>query len=244
MQIVLTVRSKNFNAYSPSKSIPFDPAKMTNVIINIFTANPLCPGVTQFDYFPNPDQSNIPDTYTVDESTGYIATQSGGTANSPVGTVQAGVTVVESGTVLRKTTFTIAAFTQAVTNAALGWGKQLYVFPKGVIKIQNVQCNLTMSAPTNTNVGVVGMGTVVASGAVAVLSGTSTFVDVVSGQATGALSVAGTVTKATAAATAGLLDGSTTAKNLFLNFAGTQTAAENVTISGTVTIDWEFVGNY
>lgn len=69
--------------------------------------------------------------------------------------------------------------------ANLGVGRLLYTFPAGVIRVHNAymslaitqsQGNITADTPDG------GLGTVIASGAVALLSGTATFENILTGQ--------------------------------------------------------------
>jgi hypothetical protein len=138
----------------------------------------------------------------------------------------------------------VTEFTQAVAGADLGFGKKIYDFPEGLVKCKRAVIDITMSAPTSTDVGEVGLGTVVASGAVATLGGTATFEDIVDGFANTAPSVAGAATQAGKECEAGQLDGTSTSKDLFLNFAASWTPTEDITISGTITLFWDYLGDY
>lgn len=147
-----------------------------------------------------------------------------------------------------KSIISIKEFSKAISSdAALGFGQKILDFPTGVIKIEDALLSLNLSTPTglSATAGEIGLGTVVASGAVAVLSGTSTFEDVLTGKTISNL-VAGTpATETTSAATGAIFDGSSTAKDLYVNIASTwdQTAAESITISGTATVFWRFLGS-
>ena len=137
---------------------------------------------------------------------------------------------------------TVASFTQAVATAALGFGKEIYDFAQGGIIVNNAKINVVMSAPTATNTSVIGLGSVVASGVVSVLTGTATFVNELTSQAAAALTVAGTTTAVTDNGAAVIIAaGASTASKMFLNFAGTWNATENVTISGTVEFEYTIV---
>lgn len=147
-----------------------------------------------------------------------------------------------------KSVITVNQFTTNISaDAALAFGQKIGVFPQGFIKIKDVLLDANLSTPTglSSTAGEIGLGTVVGSGAVAVLSGTATFEDILTGQTMGNL-VAGTPNDETASVdTDSILDGSSTAKSVFLNVASTwnQTAAEDVTIDATATIFWTFLGS-
>jgi hypothetical protein len=136
---------------------------------------------------------------------------------------------------------TVASFTQAVATAALGFGKEIYDFPQGGIMVNSANISIVMSAPTATNTSVIGLGSVVGSGAVSVLTGTATFVNELTSQAAAALTVAGTTTAVTDNGAAVLSVGAATAAKMFLNFAGTWNSTENLTISGTVEFEYSIL---
>lgn len=142
------------------------------------------------------------------------------------------------------TKLTIPSFTQAVTNAALCFGKKLYDFPQGIIRFKKVFVHLTIAAPTCTVVGEIALGTVIGSGAAATTGGTATFENILDGTANTETSSTGAVTNIVANCEADNPDGTTTALDLYLNIAGTWTASENLTISGTITLFWDYLGDY
>lgn len=137
---------------------------------------------------------------------------------------------------------TVTPFTQAVTAAALAFGKKIYDFPLGHIKVDRALIKLTVTAPTSTTTGEVALGTVVASGAAATTGGTATFEDIIDGTATTESSSTGAVTLVNKACEADVPDGHSTALDLYLNLAGTWEASENLTISATVVIFWKYLG--
>ena len=157
-------------------------------------------------------------------------------------TAATGVVAKEEGDeIVRKTTLTIAEFTQAIASAALGFGKKLCDMPEGAIKIEQVVARITTKGATCTSQPIIGVGTVVASGAVSVLSGTPTFVDVMTGFTGTAVSSTGSTSFKADTATAGVLDGTSTAKSLYLNMAAGWAVTESLTISGYVDIFWKFL---
>lgn len=140
------------------------------------------------------------------------------------------------------TVITFTTFTQAVTNAALAFGKKIYDFPTGHIKVNRALMKITQACPTITVVGELALGTVVASGVAATTGGTATFEDIIDGTVNTVTSSSGAQTLINKTTEADVPDGHTTACDLYLNVAGTWTAAEDMTISGTVTIYWSFMG--
>ena len=163
-----------------------------------------------------------------------------------VGSVANG-TVTEYGNKYQHvSTIKVTAFTQAIAGAALSFGKKIYDFPEGIIKCTRAVFDVNMIAPTDTIVGEIGLGTVVGSGANATLGAVgATAEDIVDGFATTEPAASpGADTQAGKEAEAGQLDGTSTAKDLYLNFAATWTATESLTISGTVTLFWEWLGDY
>lgn len=163
-----------------------------------------------------------------------------------LGTASDGVVATEEmiDGVTRKTILTIKEFKQAIAGAALGFGKELYTFPEGLIKVTEATIDLTIAGATETGTPDTGIGTVVASGAVDVLSGTATFEDIMDGFTATAISSAGSASHNYVSAEAGVLDGHTTAKKAFLNLAETWKATEDLTISGKVTLFWKHLGDY
>lgn len=142
------------------------------------------------------------------------------------------------------------------SDAALAFGEHIASFPKGIIRPIGALVVLNSSCPTglSATAGEVGLGTTIASGAVAVLGGTVGFENLMEGT-TLDNHVAATplvsrkqndsVVRGTQGATApSLIDGSATAAKVHLNLASTwnQTSQESVTFGGIVMLDWEFVG--
>lgn len=72
----------------------------------------------------------------------------------------------------------------AVDNAAKGGGAELFTFPAGYVTIHNARIEGSIGtsiADLTSTAGEIGLGTVVASGAVAVLGGTATFENILEG---------------------------------------------------------------
>jgi len=165
-------------------------------------------------------------------------------AGANVGAVANGTVVEYGDKYSHVSVISITEFTQAVAGAALGFGQKIYDFPEGIVKCKRAIIDITMTAATSTDVGEVGLGTVVASGEISTLGGTATFEDIVDGFANTAPSAVGAATQAGKECEAGQLDGSSTAKDIFLNFAATWTPSEDITISGTVTLFWDYLGDF
>ena len=147
------------------------------------------------------------------------------------------------------------------SDAAEGFGQKLYTFPEGLIVPIGGKIEVTSTCETglSATAGEVGLGTVIATGAIATLgAGAATMEDIMEGT-TIANHVAATalaideanlsVVFGTQGATApGVLDGSGTAKAVHFNVASTwnQTAAENVVFAAGALFqfDWMYFGDY
>jgi hypothetical protein len=166
-----------------------------------------------------------------------------------VGTANTGVTAVEYGDAVNHTTslsFTALSIGTPITAANLAFGKLLYTMPAGVQIVEAVYMSVALTG-TTTIVGDtpdVGVGSVIASGAQATLSGAgATMEDYVTGQTSGAISGSNTST-VLAVATAGALTGialnvAASAKTFHLNVADGWAGAGTVTATGTVVIVWK-----
>jgi hypothetical protein len=161
------------------------------------------------------------------------------------GTVATGVTAFEEGDGnFHKTTLTIDSTLPAIAGgAALAVGKLLYTLPAGAhaVKVSYMSVALT-AADGNIDADTpdVGVGTVIASGAVAVLGGTATFENLITGQT--AADCAGTATVKTVVPTAGasLAIEAAAAHTIHLNVADTWAASGEAAcpVTGTVVIEW------
>jgi len=162
-----------------------------------------------------------------------------------VGTVGDYGTVNEYGNdTYHKTIISLSGALPAIAGgASLAVGRLLYTLPAGVIRIISAyfdgvaitqsEGNITADTPD------VGLGTTIASGAVAVLSGTAAFEDVLTGQTFADCD--GTAKLAGAAST--LVIDAADAHTLHLNVADGWAASGDAaaTISGDVVITWEFL---
>lgn len=149
-------------------------------------------------------------------------------------------------TVLNLTNFVVGALAGA--GAALGMGNIIYTFPTGDQHLETAYSfwNLSLTAAGTAVACDTGLGSVIASGAVSVLSGTATFEDRLTGQAITTAAAGGTAVSAgPIGATAGIQTGialntASAVKNVFLNAAGTWNANNtgNLTATGQIFIKW------
>jgi len=163
-----------------------------------------------------------------------------------LGAVGAGVTAVETGDGNQHTTtLTLAGVLPAITggvNQAVGL--LIYTFPAGAIVINHahISVGITQSEGNIDNdQPEVGLGTVIGTGAVAVLS--TTLENIITGQV--AANCTGTATVKTAIPTASVpfVIETSEAHTLHFNAADGWAASGDLaaTIAGTVVIDWSFV---
>jgi hypothetical protein len=170
-------------------------------------------------------------------------TQTAGTA----GTL---VTAVEEGTYRNRiTTLTLAS--HVIThgdNASLGTGSLIYTFPAGALVINSAYISLAIQTNSTTANGradtpEIGLGTVIASGGVAVLGGTATFEDIMGGASTPVLGNMNSTVEVFTHASALKID-ATDAHTVHLNLADayhTDHDATAGTATGTVILDWTFL---
>jgi len=169
----------------------------------------------------------------------------------PAGSVTAGVTVEEAGsggvhwTVFKLTNVSVT-MTDATTNGIQGT-LQLYDFPAGLIHILGASSDLTTLAGTggltDTAQIVCALGTVTLA-VDATLTGTEAdYFPSVAGTLTGG---AGTCDGESTTALSVITDGTSSAKDAFLNFAAADaqaTASDTLTVNGTVVISWIQLGD-
>ena len=165
--------------------------------------------------------------------------------SSPVSTVavQEYGTAKNRTTVLTLTNFIIGAVPGA---GALAIGNIVYAFPAG----QHFEQFYSFSALAHTIPGTAvsvntALGSVIASGAVATLAGTATFMDRLTQQAITTAAGGGAAVSAQTMATAGFGTGiannvAASVKNVFLNGAGTWNAnnAGNLLANGVIILQW------
>jgi len=161
------------------------------------------------------------------------------------GTAATGVTAVEYGDgVNHKTVLTVSTTLGAIAGGAnLGLGTLMYTLPAGAHVINSAYMSMALTAADgniDADTPDVGIGTVVASGAVAVLSGTATFENIITGQT--ATNCTGTASIKTTAPTAGtgLAIEAAAAHTVYFNVADGWAASGEAAcpISGTITIEW------
>jgi hypothetical protein len=152
-----------------------------------------------------------------------------------------------------QTTLSLNNVPQAVVNGTEYQGTKIYDFPDGRIHV--LGCVATLQQKTTSAIastlnasvtGAIALGTVTASN----VSLTGTMVDLLPSTAftsSATINVAGTAVSAALAAAA-QFDGTTTAKDVYLNTAYATTtdvdANATQTISGTITITWCALGDY
>jgi hypothetical protein len=159
--------------------------------------------------------------------------------------VPAGVTVQEFGNKHHHTTvLTLNTTLPAIAGGAnLAVGKLIATFPAGAIRVTSTKMDVTITQ-TQGNITAdtpdVGIGTVIGSGAVAVLGGTATFEDILTGQ---------TATDCSTTATVKTVDTSlvietAAAHTVHLNVADGWAASGDTAalLKGTVTINWQWLG--
>lgn len=188
---------------------------------------------------------------TAHNSLSYLGGQVGATLmTTPVATVS----IAEYGdgrdmtTVLTLTDFIVGALAGA--GAALGVGNIVAAYPAGQhIELAYAFSALSLKAAGTAVTCKTGLGSVIASGAVSVLSGTATFQDRLTAQDIATAPTGGTAVSALKAATAGIgtgiaLNVAGSVKNVFLNAAGTWNADNtgNLKANGVIVLKWTKMG--
>jgi hypothetical protein len=163
--------------------------------------------------------------------------------NQNNGTVPTGVTATHYGDGVNMTavlTLTNVALTVGVS-ANLGVGALVYTLPAGSCLIRDAFMSVTLSGVTITNdTPDVGLGTVIASGAVDTLDGTATFENIITGQTATDTSVTATVKGLGPTAGAPLEVPTAGAHTVHLNMAdgwGANTDAAGL-LNGTIVISY------
>jgi hypothetical protein len=156
---------------------------------------------------------------------------------------------------ITKLTLTAFAVGTIADNASLGFGAKFYTFPAGTILVPEISMvgSLTGAVSVTAQAPECGIGSVIASGAVSVLSGTATFEDYIDGNASG-----GTNGATTAPDIAGttfykmsrndlsyiIKTSGGAARDLFFNVAkawSDVTATGALTYTGTIVIRWAVI---
>ena len=161
-----------------------------------------------------------------------------------VGTVATGSTVVERGNAYDHTSIiTLATVLPAIAGGAdLSVGKLLYTLPAGecLIKSAHMQVAITQSEGNiDADTPEVGLGSVIGSGAVAVLS--TTLEDILTGQV--AVDCDGAITVESVATPLVIADAG--AHTIHLNVADGWAASGDLAaaLTGTVIINWQYFAN-
>lgn len=162
-----------------------------------------------------------------------------------VGVAATGVTAVERGEGnFHRTVLTVDTVLPAIAGGAnLGVGKLLYTMPAGAIAIRSVYMSLAITQ-TEGNITADtpdgGLGTVIASGAVALLSGTATFENILTGQTFNDCNGTAEVI----AAIVDLIMQAGAAHTIYFNVADDWAASGDAAakLTGTVVITWEYLG--
>lgn len=169
----------------------------------------------------------------------------GGASTYIAGGTNCTVVTTPVGSGWNKSIITVSSSTWGtVAGAALGFGYAVATFPKGVVRINAAEYDLTVTAHTGCTINpIVGLGTVVASGAVTALNGTATFEDITTGAAIGALTeaVAKDYSAVVVTGENDIKDGRATAKTVYLNAAGNWGTSGTLVFTGTVTLWWNVV---
>lgn len=169
-----------------------------------------------------------------------------------IGTPNSGVLAQEYGNGYNHTTVLSINKAAALTladNAALADGYLLYTLPAGVIVLNSAHMAITVSNTEHTAnaTGELGLGTTIASGAVAVLSGTAGFENVITGLAAYDMGTVGTSTDIcnSTGGLGGLIipaaDPHIIHVNLASTWANTAGAALDADITGFVVLNWTFL---
>lgn len=165
---------------------------------------------------------------------------------SNIGTPGTGTTAVEYGDSYNHST--VLAINGVLPNipggASLGLGLLLYTFPAGaqIVDASNVSVGITQTAGhINADTPTVGLGSVIASGAVAVLSGTATFQDINVGKA--AANCTGTKTVQTKIPTStpfAFISEAAGSKAIYFNaaFAWAASGDPAAIVAGSVILGW------
>ncbi len=162
-----------------------------------------------------------------------------------VGTVAAGSSVVEWGDFFQHTAvITVNTTLGAIAGgAALGLGKKIYDLPAGAVIVEAAYMSIAITQSQghiNADTPEVGLGTVVAVGAVAILDTPSTFENLLTGQA--AANCTGTPTVKTVANQVFVIE-TGDAHSVYLNVAATWAASGDAAaaIAGTVVLKYKFM---
>ena len=180
-------------------------------------------------------------------SMGYTSTHRGSFADGTAGVGVTAVTKGDGGNMVTTLTMDGAVLPAIAGGAALAVGLLVFTFPAGVTRVKSVHMDIGITQTDgniNNDTPEVGVGSVIATGAVLVLNGTTGFDDYVT--ETTAADCTGTKTdfsfdNVTAALKLNIAGG---VKLVHLNVADTWAASGDLAaiLSGTITIEWTFLG--
>ena len=166
-----------------------------------------------------------------------------------IGTVGTGSTVAEYGDGYYHTSIiTVSTTLPAIAGgAALGVGKLAYTFPAGAIVVEEAKFSLAITQTQGnitSNTPYVGLGTVIASGAVSVLTGTATFENIGVGQLATNCSGTATVKTFDEQIDAIIIETGASPRTVYINAAAIWTAGGDsaALLAGTITLTWKFMG--
>lgn len=160
-----------------------------------------------------------------------------------IGTVATGSTVVEWGDGFNHTSvITVSTTLPAIAGGAnLGVGKLIYTLPAGAVMVRAAYMSVAITQTQgniNADTPDVGLGTTIASGVVALLSGTAAFENVMTGQTAANCTGTATVETVTASLDIEAADDHTVYINVADGWAASGDAAALLT--GTVVLHWQF----
>jgi hypothetical protein len=184
----------------------------------------------------------------IDWTTGAVTQSTASLTSLNVGTANTGTTAVERGDGHNHTTvLTVSTTLPAIAGGAdLAVGKLLYTFPSGAIIVNSAYMSIGITqtqAHINADTPDGGLGTVIASGAVATLDGTGTFENIITGQTfancTGTAKVKTAIPTAGASFTIEIGEAHTIYFNVADGWAVSGDAA--ALLAGTVILNWSFI---
>ena len=163
---------------------------------------------------------------------------------SNVGTAATGVTAVEYGDGYNHhTILTVSTTLPAIAGGAnLGVGKLMYTFPAGANVVTSAYMSMAITQTQgniNADTPDVGLGTTIASGVVALLSGTAAFENIVTGQTAANCTGTATVVNVSPLFDMRVGDDHTLYFNVADGWAASGDAAALLT--GTIVLDWQFM---
>lgn len=164
--------------------------------------------------------------------------------NAHVGTAGTNCTVAHYGDGISNTAvITLAAVDLTIgDNADLAAGALIYTLPAGVVSVHRATMNVAISATDVANQSdtpELGLGTVIGTGAVAVLGGTATFEDILAG--TAAADANGTDLLVAVNTPLAIASGSAHTVHLNIADGWADGTDQTATASGTVVIEYSFI---